>query len=49
MAAGEPLVIVAQTAAGDWYQLESGAWIAAFLVDGEPGEAPVVVELPAAE
>ncbi len=48
VAAGEPLVIVAQTAAGDWYQLESGAWIAAFLVDGEPGEAPVVVELPAA-
>lgn len=31
--AGQPLAIVDQTPAGDWYQLANGAWIAAFLVD----------------
>ena len=33
---GQPLDIVARTTAGDWYQLEDGNWIAAFLVDNAP-------------
>ncbi|MEZ4713689.1 MAG: lamin tail domain-containing protein [Caldilineaceae bacterium] len=33
---GQPLVISARTGSGDWYQLDSGAWIAAFLVDHAP-------------
>jgi hypothetical protein len=32
---GTPLTIVATNPAGDWYQLDTGAWIAAFLVDVE--------------
>lgn len=32
--AGETLIIVAQNAAGDWYQTASGAWIYADLVTG---------------
>lgn len=38
---GQALPVVAQNEAGDWYQLEDGAWIAAFLVDGAPGDLPV--------
>lgn len=38
----EALEIVGMTAAGDWYRLKSGAWIAAFLVDGMVGTVPVV-------
>ena len=34
--AGQPLAVTARTGAGDWYQLDSGAWIAAFLVDRAP-------------
>ena len=30
--AGSPVQIVATNAAGDWYKLDSGQWIAAFLV-----------------
>src|SRR5690606_36663822 len=32
---------------GDWYQLANGAWIAAFLVEGAPGNL-AVAEIPAA-
>ncbi len=41
-APGDTLEIAARNAAGDWYQLASGAWIAAFLVDGAPTGLPVV-------
>lgn len=40
--AGAPLEISGRNAAGDWYQLASGAWIAAFLVTGAPAGLPVV-------
>jgi len=43
VAAGQALAIVGKTAAGDWYQLDDGAWIAAFLVSGEVGDVAVVV------
>lgn len=46
-----PLTIVATNPAGDWYQLDTGAWIAAFLVDvAEPVAAitPVAASVPAA-
>jgi len=35
---GEPIRVVASNEAGDWYQLEDGKWIAAFLVDGLPDD-----------
>lgn len=41
--AGAPLDIVAKNAAGDWYQLASGNWIFAALVDGAP-DVPVAAE-----
>ncbi len=34
VAAGRPLAVVGRNAAGDWLQLDDGAWIAAFLVSG---------------
>lgn len=40
--AGEALVIVGQSGDGGWYQLASGAWIAAFLVEGATGGYAVV-------
>ena len=40
-AAGQTLDIVARTAKGDWFQLASGAWIAAFLVTNAPTSVPV--------
>lgn len=45
MPEGQPLSLVA--AAGDWYQLEGGQWIAAFLVEDAPAGLPIVeVPLP---
>jgi hypothetical protein len=38
---GQVLTIAGQNAAGDWYQLEGGQWIAAFLVDRAPSSTPV--------
>jgi hypothetical protein len=40
-AQGQTLTIIARNAAGDWYQLDSGAWIASFLVDGALDGLPV--------
>ncbi|MCB0040357.1 MAG: hypothetical protein KDE24_03505 [Caldilinea sp.] len=40
--ANEPLVIVAQNQAGDWYQLDNGLWIAVFLVGNRPEIAPPI-------
>ncbi len=41
-APGEMLELIARNPAGDWYQLASGAWIAAFLVEGAPAGLPAV-------
>lgn len=38
--ANDPLVIVAQNQAGDWYQLDNGLWIAVFLVGNRPEIVP---------
>lgn len=46
--AGQALEIVARNGAGDWYQLAGGAWLAAFLVVGAPGDLPVVLIEPPA-
>ncbi|MCS6825354.1 MAG: SH3 domain-containing protein [Caldilinea sp.] len=46
VAPGAPLHVIAQNQAGDWYQLENGAWVAAFLLDKRPGELPVAVHIP---
>lgn len=43
---GAPLRVTAQNQAGDWYQLENGAWVAAFLLDQRPGELPVAANIP---
>ncbi len=42
IAPGEVVTLTARSAAGDWYQLASGAWIAAFLVQDAPAGLPVV-------
>jgi endonuclease YncB( thermonuclease family) len=41
-APGETVALVGRNSAGDWYQLASGAWIAAFLAEGAPAGLPVV-------
>lgn len=41
-APGQVVALVGRNAAGDWYQLATGAWIAAFLVEGAPAGLPVV-------
>jgi endonuclease YncB( thermonuclease family) len=41
-APGEVVALVGRNAAGDWYQLTTGAWIAAFLIEGAPAGLPVV-------
>ena len=45
--AGDALRVVGRNAAGDWYELEGGRWIAAFLVDGAP-DVPVAAVIPTA-
>ncbi|MEZ4676698.1 MAG: SH3 domain-containing protein [Caldilineaceae bacterium] len=39
---GEALRITGRSSAGDWVQLDNGAWIAAFLVSGAPAGLSVV-------
>jgi hypothetical protein len=39
---GQSIDLEAKNQAGDWYQLASGAWIAAFLVDGAQEGLPIV-------
>ncbi len=41
-AEGETLTITGQSADGAWYQLQSGAWIFAQLVNNPPADIPVV-------
>lgn len=45
--AGFALAIVGRTEAGDWFELEGGKWIAAFLVANPPGSVPVSSSIPA--
>jgi len=45
--AGQVLAVTGQSVAGDWYRLENGAWIAAFLVADAPAGVAVVAEVPA--
>ncbi len=40
--AGKTLTITGRNGAGDWYQLENGSWIAAFLVNNPPASLPIV-------
>ena len=40
---GEQVVIVGRNAEGDWYVLDSGAWIAAFLVNNVASGVPVLL------
>jgi len=40
---GETLRIIGRNQAGDWYQLENGAWLAAFLVTDAPASADLPV------
>jgi N-acetylmuramoyl-L-alanine amidase len=44
--AGQALAVVGRNPAGDWLQLQSGAWIAAFLVDRVAVGLPVIGEEP---
>lgn len=44
--AGQALPVVGRNPAGDWLQLQSGAWIAAFLVDRVAVGLPVIGEEP---
>lgn len=44
-AKGQPIQLTAQSADGHWYQVDMGAWIAAFLVDNAP-VLPVVTGTP---
>jgi SH3-like domain-containing protein len=48
VAAGEPVEVIYKNPTGDWYQLGSGAWIAAFLVSGVIADLPVAPLLPEA-
>lgn len=45
--AGDQLIIVGQNAAASWYELDTGAWIAAFLVNVE--SSPAVTMPPAGQ
>lgn len=42
----QALNVVARNTAGDWYQLDNGAWIAAFLVDNASDSLPIIIEPP---
>lgn len=42
--AGASLTIVGRNEAGDWFKLDSGAWIFAELVNNPPAELPVVTQ-----
>ena len=46
---GSALTIVGRNAAGDWYRLSDGTWIAAFLVTGAPPDVAVVDAPPVPE
>lgn len=39
---GQAIEIIGQSEDGDWYQIASGEWISASLVDGAPEDIPVI-------
>jgi hypothetical protein len=45
---GQGLTVAARNADGSWFQLEGGAWIAAFLVDNAPAapDVPLATDVP---
>ena len=45
--AGSPVEVKSRTESGDWLQLTSGAWIAAFLIDDAPPRLPIATNIPA--
>ena len=45
--AGSPVEVKSRTESGDWLQLASGAWIAAFLIDDAPPRLPIATNIPA--
>jgi len=46
-APGVELSIVGRNAAGDWYQLKNGAWLAAFILDKKFSDLPLADKIPA--
>ena len=44
---GSPVEVKFRTESGDWLQLASGAWIAAFLIDDAPPRLPIATNIPA--
>jgi uncharacterized protein YgiM (DUF1202 family) len=40
---GQELTVIGRNASSDWYQLDNGLWIAAFLVDNAPHTLPIVI------
>ena len=45
--AGSPVEVKSRTESGNWLQLASGAWIAAFLIDDVPPRLPIATNIPA--
>ena len=45
--AGSPVEVKSRTESGDWLQLTTGAWIAAFLIDDAPPRLPIATNIPA--
>ena len=46
LASGATVIVKSRTDSGDWIQLDSGAWIAAFLVDNVPSRLPIATHIP---
>jgi uncharacterized protein YraI len=44
---GQALTLASRNDAGDWYQLQDGTWIAAFLVTSAPADLPAAAAPPA--
>ncbi len=44
--AGSLVEVKSRTESGDWLQLASGAWIAAFLIDNAPSRLPIATNIP---
>ena len=42
---GTTVIVKSRTDSGDWLQLDSGAWIAAFLIDDVPSRLPIVTHV----
>ena len=39
---GQVINIIGQNSTGEWYLLDNGGWVAAFLVDNAPADVPIV-------